>query len=152
MIPIIQTKVVVKNSKDEEVVRGNCYAAVIASMLELPITEVPNVEVFFHIPNSSYWQEVMLTFLNSKGWDLCSDDRFKVFHDKEFGVNKGKRDEYLNECRNKFYFVSGKSARGVHHICIYLNGKLVHDPHPSGEGLLTEETFQTLEKKQSEIF
>ncbi len=37
MIPVTQTKVVVKNSKDEMVVRGNCFAAAIASIMELPI-------------------------------------------------------------------------------------------------------------------
>lgn len=47
MTPVTQTKVVVKNSKGNTVVNGNCYAAAIASMLDVPITEVPNIEVFF---------------------------------------------------------------------------------------------------------
>jgi hypothetical protein len=145
MVPVTQTKVVVKNSNGEYVVRGNCYAAAIASIMELPIEEVPNVEVFFHM-SSDYWQEVMLIFINSKGWDLCSDDRFKVFHDGTFGLDKGNRSQYLEECKDKYYLVTGKSARGVLHICVYKNGKLVHDPHPTKEGLLTEETFQVLEK------
>jgi hypothetical protein len=146
MIPVTQTKVVVKKSNGEQVVRGNCYAAVVASILELPIEEVPNVEVFFHIPNSGYWNEVMLTFLQSKGYELCTDGRFKVFHDGRFGVEEGKRFEYLQYCENKYYLVTGKSVRGVHHICIYKNGKLVHDPHPTREGLETIEDFQTLER------
>lgn len=145
MIPVTQTKVVVRNSKGEDVVRGNCYAAAIASMLELPITEVPNVEVFFHMPeDSSYWQEVMLTFLQSKGWELCSDDRFKVFHDKEFGGEQ--RDDIMAALWGKYYLVTGESPRGVSHICIYQNGRLAHDPHPSREGLLTEKWFQVLER------
>jgi hypothetical protein len=147
MIPVTQTKVVVKNSKGEEVVRGNCYAACIASLLEVPIDQVPNVEVFFHIEDSSYWQEVMLTFLNSKGWELSSDHRFRVFHNEEIGVEEGKREEWIKELTDKYYLVSGKSQRGVYHICIYQNGKLVHDPHPTKEGLLTETYFQVLEKQ-----
>jgi hypothetical protein len=146
MTPITQTKVVVKNSKGEVVIHGNCYAAAIASMIDLPISEVPNVEVFFHLPlESSYWNEIMLTFLNSKGWELCADDRFRVFHDGTYGVDKGKRAEWLKELRGQYYFVTGKSPRDVSHICIYKNGKLAHDPHPTREGLITEETFQTLE-------
>lgn len=144
MIPVTQTKVVVKNSKDEEVIRGNCYAAAIASILELPIDQVPNVEVFFHIDNG-YWQEVMLAFLASKGWDLCSDHRFKVFHDENYGFED--REKWLEDCKDKYYLVSGKSPRGVYHICIYQNGKLVHDPHPTKEGLLSEVFFQSLEKE-----
>lgn len=85
MIKIFQTKVVVKNSKGDIVQRGNCYAACIASILEVPITEVPNVEVFYHIEDSSFWIEAMLTFLQSKGWDLCSEDRYKRFHPAETG-------------------------------------------------------------------
>lgn len=146
MIPVTQTKVVVKNSQDEYVVRGNCFAAVVASILELPITEVPNVEVFFHMQNSGYWQEVMFTFLQSKGWELCDDRRFSVYHGNKLRFSSETENQYLQECQNKYYLVSGKSARGVHHICIYQNGKLVHDPHPSREGLLTEDYFQTLEK------
>jgi len=146
MIPVTQTKVVVKKSTGEQVVRGNCYAAVIASLLELPIEEVPNVEVFFHIPNSGFWNEIMLTFLSSKGYDLCTDDRFKVFHDGKHGVELGKRHEWMQECKGKYYLVTGKSVRGVHHICIYKDGYLVHDPHPTKEGLETIEDFQSLEK------
>jgi hypothetical protein len=145
MIPVTQTKVVVKNSKGERVVSGNCYASAIASIMELPLSEVPNVEVFFHMQDE-FWQTVMLTFINSKGWDLCSDDRFKVFHDDQFGVNESMREVYIDACKDKYYLVTGKSERGVHHICIYRNGALVHDPHPSRDGLLTIESFKTLEK------
>ena len=54
MIPVTQTKVSVIKSTGETVVYGNCYAAAIASMLELPITEVPNVEVLFYLKDNEY--------------------------------------------------------------------------------------------------
>lgn len=150
MDKVNQTKVVIKNSKDEVVVRGNCYAACIASILELPISEVPNVEVFYHM-EGSFWIEVMLTFLNSKGWDLCSDEMLKRFHPDLFMVSfdgtdeNGKIPQYY-EYKDKPYLVSGKSPRGFYHTCIYVNGILSHDPHPSKDGLITMENFQTLEK------
>lgn len=146
MIPVTQTKVVVKNKKGEDVVRGNCYAAAIASILEVPITEVPNVEVLFHI-EGSYWSEVMHTFLNSIGWELCTDNRFMVFHDENYGLDSGTRQQKIDYCKDKYYFVSGKSARGVQHITIWQNGKMVHDPHPSNDGIETFEYFECLEKK-----
>lgn len=145
MIPVTQTKVVVKNSKDEIVVRGNCYAACVASLLEVPITEVPNVEVFYHLDNG-YHDEVMLTFLQSKGWELCSDDTFKCFHTVFTDENYSEMDKMQMERKDKYYLASGKSKRGVSHICIFKNGNLVHDPHPTKEGLETIEYFQTLEK------
>lgn len=145
MIPVIQTKVVIRNAKGEEVVNGNCFAAAIASMLEVPITEVPNVEVFFPF-KGSYWFEVMDTFLKFKGYDLVHDPRFKVFHSKRHGLKENKRSQWEKECKDKYYLVQGLSLRGVYHVCIYKNGQLVHDPYPTKEGLKTKETFQVLEK------
>jgi len=147
MIPVTQTKVNVKNSNDETVVYGNCFAAVIASMLEVPITEVPNVEVFFHMSHP-HWSIIMDTFLKSKGWELWGDDRYRCFHsglitDQE---EMDKAPELCEQLKDTYYLASGLSARGVHHICIYKNGQLVWDPHPSREGLKTIDTFQTLEK------
>lgn len=47
-----------------------------------------------------------------------------------------------------FYLVSGKTNRhpDQYHICIYQNGKLYHDPHPDGDGLITEEQFELIRK------
>lgn len=147
MIPVTQTKFVIKNKKEEMVVRGNCYAACIASILELPITEVPNVEVLFHV-NDTFWAEVMHTYLNSIGWELSSDIMLQRFHPQsgysfEGTDENGKIPEYY-QYKDMYYLVSGMSPRGVQHMCIYQNGKLVHDPHPSRDGILTEEYFESL--------
>lgn len=143
MIPVTQTKVVIKNSKDEFVQRGNCYAAAIASIIELPISEVPNVEVFFHLDNG-YWAIVMHTFLESKGWELVNDQQNlkEMFHPINPFPNVKDHSQYYN----RPYLISGKSSRGVYHTCVYNNGTLVHDPHPSREGLITLETFESLIK------
>ena len=129
MIPITQTKVVVKNSKGEMVVRGNCWAACIASLLELPIEEVPNVEVFFD--HETFWYDAMVTFLDLKGYSF--KDSSNVF---AMGL------EIENYEHDKFYLVAGKSVRGVAHSVIYQNGKMVHDPHPTREGLLPNTIFE----------
>ncbi|WP_282638114.1 hypothetical protein [Sphingobacterium thalpophilum] len=60
-------------------------------------------------------------------------------------VYGGDREDYIGF--NGYYFVTGKSPRGdFNHIVIYKDGKMVHDPHPSGAGILTEEKFEHLEK------
>jgi hypothetical protein len=145
MIPVTQTKVVVKDSKGNQVVYGNCYAAAIASLLELPITEVPNVETLFKV-NDLLWIQVMDAFLAAQGYELMTNDWFKVFHDGRYGVDDGRRFQMMQYCENKFYLVSGPSIRWVKHICIYKNGSLVHDPHPTKEGLTALEDFQELIK------
>lgn len=145
MTPVTQTKVVVKNSNGEMVVRGNCYAAVIASMLDLPITEVPNVEVLFDLKdtNDTYWVEVMLTFLNKRGLIILTDNDYRVFHDPEYKM-VNERLDIIRRLKDRYYIVSGQSQRGVSHCCIYKNGNLVHDPHPTREGLLTTEYFEDI--------
>lgn len=127
MTPVTQTKVVVKNKAGEIVVNGNCYAAAIASMLDLPIIEVPNGEIFF----------------NDK-----EDRRFyeKLMH--RFLLNRGKRMRQVTKEdaeKHEFYLVSGLADRGFYHITVYRNGVLYFDPHPSRDGLITEESFEVIE-------
>lgn len=141
MIPITQTKVVVKNSNGEMVVRGNCFAAAIASIMEVPITEVPNVETLFDVKNVS-WHAVMQAWLEDKGYRLSDNDSFKrAYHDEDRELNTFD----ARYCHNQYYLVSGMSPRGVSHVCIYQNGKMVHDPHPTREGI-DEKTFSRFEE------
>ena len=87
-----------------------------------------------------------MAFCNSLGYEWGTDNRFKVFHDGRYAIEEGNRNECYQYCTNRPYLVSGKSPRGVYHVCIYLNGKLAWDPHPSREGLVTEEYFETIVK------
>lgn len=132
MIPVTQTKVVVKNAAGEMVVRGNCFAAAIASLMEVPITEVPNVEVLFDVDNIS-WYFVMQAWVNSKGYYLGQNISFSIYHNHGFDDEGFK--SALSYTHDKYYIASGISPRGIRHCCIYLNGLLVHDPHPSRDGL-----------------
>lgn len=145
---------VVKNAAGEVVVNGNCWAAAIASILELPITEVPNFEIWFPTTWSYLWDELTHAFLISKGYEIEYDNRFRVFHlSKDEWENKidewdhpyarlGNYEELLMELTGKFYFVSGPSPRGVSHVTIWQNGLMVHDPHPSRDGILELEQFE----------
>lgn len=137
MIPVTQTKVVVLNSKGDMVVHGNCFAAAIASILELPLTEVPNFETLFGI-NDTYYYEVLHKWLGHLGYEIYTDEKFKCFHGDD------SKSEFKELLKDKYYLVSGKSPRGVQHICIYKNGIMVHDPHPTREGILTEEYFESI--------
>ncbi len=153
MTPVIQTKVVVRNTNGDIVVNGNCYAAAIASLLDLPISEVPNVEVFFKwAPENRAWEEVMNKWLELMGYRIEDASEFRIFHseiiDKEFneGAVKFNIPEERNKLRGQYYLVSGDSPRGVKHICIYQDGKLIHDPHPTNEGIQNHLWFEKLTK------
>ena len=103
MIPVTQTKVVVRNSKGEMIVRGNCFPACIASLLELPIQEVPNVELFMEENNANTdWIDVINMFLAKRGLTYRLADEFKCFHpelvelNESFENNDNNRREWIS--------------------------------------------------------
>lgn len=147
MIPVTQTKVVVKNLAGETVINGNCWAAAIASILELPITEVPNFEVLFpHTERTGVqWMDLTRSFLFYKGFRYEPYDKFKCFHPE---LIPGWNQEHIMGLRNRladqYYLVSGPSPRGVNHVTIWQNGRMVHDPHPTREGILDLQLFEVV--------
>jgi len=104
MIPINQTKL--HNPPEES---GNCLAACIASIFEVPIDIIPEFE-------GENWYLEMMKFVEILGFEMLRWD--------EEVVLKG------------YYIVNGKSPRGsFDHVVIFKNGKMVHDPHPSKKGI-----------------
>jgi hypothetical protein len=91
--------------------RGNCQQAAVASLLGLPLNDVPN----FIEAAQGFWPSYH-AFLKSKG-----------LVDIELPKN------HVPDC---YYLAYGPSARGVSHACVYFEGRLAHDPHPSRGGLL----------------
>ena len=123
MTPLHQT--IIYGGTEPGKVRGNCWQTVIASVLDLPLDEVPHfvdVDERFHTEN---WFEYTWNWLNARGYQL----------------ERIPRHLYTNE----YYFVSGPSPRGNwYHVVIYRNGKMVHDPHPEGTGILAEHCFEVI--------
>jgi len=89
--------------------KGNCLAASLASILELSIDEIPDFD-------GERWFFEMEDWLLNKGFELI---RWTYFiHLTSYSL------------------VMGKSPRGnFTHLVVYQNGELVHDPHPSRQGL-----------------
>ena len=109
----------VKQSKlytNDGIHNGNCYAACLASLLEIPLWLVPPFDAMF---GRGGWRPRVDEWLSRMfGLEL-------ILHDDEDG------DDFLPE----FYMVSGESNRGVMHSVIFSKGKLIHDPHYSNEGI-----------------
>jgi hypothetical protein len=97
---------------------GNCVAACVASLLELDLADVPN----FVAVEGDWWMEFQW-WLHKRGWvalELDGDYRWPGYS-----------------------AASGKSPRGdFKHLVLYLDGKLIHDPHPSGAGIEGEPSYQ----------
>jgi hypothetical protein len=94
---------------------GNCYAACIASILDRPLEEFDNRPVDFENEFTESWQAFMAT----KGYALVE-------------VLAGQ----TLITRGLHYIASGPSPRGpFDHAVVYRDGELVHDPHPSRDGV-----------------
>jgi hypothetical protein len=111
--------------------RGNCLTAVVASLLDLPIEAVPNfvqddVDHGNDDPEWNWWTRLH-RFVRAQGHAL---HYVRAFPDQ---TNLSAPEP------GEFYAVIGVSPRDpqVHHIVIYRDGVMVHDPHPDGTGLAT---------------
>jgi hypothetical protein len=93
---------------------GNCFAACVASLLGLVIEDVP----CFDVPGKM-WLRLFDEWL--RGRDLAP-----IILWPKGGIIPS----------NVHYIAGGKGPRGLPHSVIYLNGEMVHDPHPDRTGLL----------------
>ena len=110
-----QTQVYVK-----DVSRGNCFSAMIAGMLKIPIEHVP----LFGSENGKPWQHNVNKFLRPYGlaWLPLDGNDFPV-ECVQYGI------------KGVWHEIAGESARGVGHSCAARDGALAWDPHPSQSGL-----------------
>ena len=90
------------------------------------------------------------SYLESRGipWYYDRNDILWIEKLDEWLLDKGWEYEYVGEhlFNDEYYLVSGNTIRNIKHVCIYKNGKLFHDPHPSQQGLISETSIHTLRK------
>lgn len=118
MIPVNQKKL----HNPDKGINGDCWRAATASVLELPIEDVPDFEELSH---REAWHEY-IKILGKNGYGLYS-----VYVEAE------KEHPVMLEGECEYYFMIGPSPRdpNLTHQCIGHKGKLVHDPHPDKTGL-----------------
>lgn len=116
MQPIDQTKF--------EAGRGNCFQAVLASIFEIPIESIP------------YFQDEDDWFATCEKWMLeC------------FGLQPVILNIVEDWNPIGYHEISGFSPRGnFKHSVVGRDGGIVHDPHPSREGLKTIDSIMVFLK------
>jgi hypothetical protein len=113
---------------------GNCFEACIASILEVSIEDIPD----FHkgiAPDDGpgYWERVH---------EWCKDKPFGLI-----SVTLQEGHDPLKFFHDTWVIASGPSPRRKEewqlHAVVWRNGEIVHDPHPSQQGLkqITEYAF-----------
>lgn len=101
---------------------GDCASAVIASLMELPLSEVP-----FFAESKHGWWFWLNEWLERRGW--------VIEHVKRADLPMAP------------VWASGKSPRGFEHAVVWEggpNGRVVHDPHPSRAGISDPGDFHVL--------
>jgi hypothetical protein len=97
---------------DFDFVNGNCMAACIASILELPIEIMPN----YHSDGEQWYRDWQV-------WLAPRNMQLLTFM-------------YGGEQPAGYSILSGKSPRhDGNHAVVALDGEIIHDPHPSGDGI-----------------
>ncbi len=112
MKPVYQTLFGRKN--------GNCHAACIASIFEIPLEGVPN---FCCEPT---WP------LNENEW-LRERGFVRIQFDIDAETFKVWQPLLTGAFRDVYHLAGVDSPRGPWlHLVVFQNGKLIHDPHPEG--------------------
>lgn len=100
-----------------ESTNGNCLAACVASLLEIPIESVPNFADF------------------GTGWFGSLAEYLKLYNLAIWSFPREKTPGY-------YHIVMGQTVRGTYHCVVAHGREMAHDPHPSKAGLLgAEEKF-----------
>lgn len=112
MKPVLQTKFATPASDREGGEHlGNCMQASVASILELPLEDVPHFAAF-----AEDWWPKLRDWLDERGFML-------VVAEPELQ-------------QRGFCLAIGQSPRGPYnHVVVFEDGELAHDPNPAGGGL-----------------
>ena len=115
---------------------GNCFAACVASVLEVDLAELDPVEAAHATwaqrwldadesdPGPPHWWDALVAWSRSRGFQPL------YLPEKEL-VPSG------------YAIAGGPGPRGLLHAVVTLNGDVVHDPHPDRLGLLEFEDYIT---------
>ena len=120
MTPVDQSKLYTSDG----IHNGNCFAACLGSLLDLPLWMVPPFDQMF----------------GRGGWHERTQEWLSRFFSLEMVRTEGPEWEDLPE----FYIANGPGPRGVYHSVIHSRGELVHDPHPSRSGILVVDWYWSL--------
>lgn len=125
MKKLIQTRLHISMKKGE---RGNCFPTAIACIMDMDSPEdVIQIQEYYKEDENdedNNWMVVLNQWLFDKGY--------------EWGGLSGHQSD------GSYYLVTGKTERGTVHVCIYKDGELYHDPHPSNKGLETIMAYEYL--------
>lgn len=122
-------KQLLKHEPDKGIM-GDCYRTAVACLLDLPPDDVPH----FYANENKSDPEVRKELQN---W-LVKEHRLgiaAVYFNCQLSITEVM--EFVGRWNPGLYYLfSGGSERDTFHVVVCRDGKMVHDPHPSGAGLI----------------
>jgi hypothetical protein len=116
--------------------RGNCLPACLATLLELPLSQVPNF--CYGDPPEEAWYPRFAAWLFARGrapYSLSFEDTEALDRHLEWARLYGSKTPWL---------AGGMTPLG-RHFCVYLGAHLFHDPNPyagrTGLAVIQDATF-----------
>jgi len=104
---------------------GNCQQAALASLLDLPLDDVPD---FCNNGHRDHWYESMCLWLLGRGkMHIAYPECDEQWPPIQALIGKGL-----------YYCISGPNEDGIGHVVIYQFDKMVWDPNPSRRGVATK--------------
>lgn len=140
MKPILQTQLY----GDNAIGNGNCVAAAMASILEIPLWMIPPWEQMFarndwHVRRRSWLAQM----LGLEVVTLYASKRKPGLFTEAYWEEDGEDYTYVDVAvLPEFYIACGLTVRKSQHATVYSRGALVHDPHYSGAGILQVERIE----------
>jgi len=107
-------------------VKGNCYSACIASILEIPIKDVPT----FSYDNGKS------SFINASEWLTKYFNMYLVSLQAEYENKFNGENLSILKNLDVYHLILGPARLyDTYHCCVGLKGVIVHDPNPQRLGL-----------------
>jgi hypothetical protein len=134
---------------------GNCYPVTLACLLNIDIDQVPNFELLFNIygRNEEKIDNILRQYFKDVEIEVSSLYFLQDTVKNIFLSSKGYKekdikniDTWVKLNPDKYYMAFGTTSRGTNHVVICMNGKVIHDVHPSKEGLNSILEFKYLNK------
>ena len=135
--------------------KGSCYPTVLACLLDLELHDVPYFHLFYWTTGEKRNLNKVFRnrYLDNKPEEECQENQRCNYHHaisladglwdivlKTWLAAQGYEETFVKEDSqldtSMPYLVSGISVRGIEHVVIYQGGKMIHDPHPSNDGLV----------------
>lgn len=130
---------------DQGATPGNCMQAALASLLDLPLDQVPHLMLFEN------WQAAAALWLKGRGKQL------RIFNNWQSHCTAWEAHGILTAALDRapsrqMMLAVGHSTNGPWaHIVVWKGGELVHDTHPNRKGLkgAPDEYWQITDAPQS---